>query len=397
MKLKTMSVSDLNTYIKRNFDNDFILGNLSVVGEVSNFKAHYSGHLYFSLKDENSKINCVMFKSEASKLKVELRDGKKIIGMGRISVYVKEGTYQFYLSKVEELGIGALHMEFERIKEQLLKEGLFSDDIKRSIPRYPDRIAVITSSTGAAIHDIINVATRRNPKVEIVIYPAIVQGKESPASLVSALRKVNERDDIDVIILGRGGGSFEDLFSFNDLALAYEIRRSKIPVVTGIGHEVDFTIADFVADFRAATPSQAAEVVVPSIVEMEESYQARIEEMGKAVRNLLAMHRERLVARNRSLLRNNPKVVVANEYVRIEEKRHHLDGIIIQKLENEKLRLRAKHDLLNAYSPVQVFSKGYALVYGESGKVLKQVGELDRESRIRIRLSDGERVLKIER
>lgn len=397
MKLKTMSVSDLNTYIKRNFDNDFILGNVSVVGEVSNFKAHYSGHLYFSLKDENSKINCVMFKTEASKLKMELRDGKKVLGMGRISVYVKEGTYQFYLSKVEELGLGALHMEFERIKEQLLKEGLFSEDIKRSIPRYPERVAVITSSTGAAIHDIINVATRRNPKVEIVIYPAVVQGKESAASLVSAMKKVNEREDIDVIILGRGGGAFEDLFSFNDIALAYEIRKSKIPVVTGIGHEVDFTIADFVADFRAATPSQAAEVVIPSIVEMEEAYQARVDEMGKAVRNLLAMHRERLVARNRSLLRNNPKVVVANEYVRIEEKRHRLNGIIIQKLGNERLKLTSKHDLLNAYSPIQVFSKGYALVYGESGKVLRRVSELDRENRIRIRLSDGERVVKIER
>ncbi len=397
MKLRTMSVSDLNTYVKRNFDNDFILGNVMVAGEISNFKAHSSGHLYFSLKDENSKINCVMFRGEAAGLKFKPKDGMKAICSGRVSVYVKEGAYQLYAASMQETGLGDLHLEFERIKALLASEGLFDASEKREIPEYPDKVAVITSRTGAAVQDIINVATKRNRKVSLTIFPAQVQGEGSAESVIKALQAVEMHGGFDVIIIARGGGSFEDLFSFNDENLARAIRRSPIPVVTGIGHEVDYTIADFVSDMRAATPSQAAELVVPSLKEMERGCEVLRFRLKSSAYSLLELSRERLDARRRALSRNNPATIVANEQLRLSEKKEHLRYLIGARLENEKDSLVGKSELLMAHSPLGVLGRGYAIVYGENGRILKTVEELDLQNTIRVRLCNGERTLEIER
>jgi exodeoxyribonuclease VII large subunit len=392
-----MSVSDLNTYVKRNFDNDFILGNVMVAGEISNFKAHSSGHLYFSLKDENSKINCVMFRGEAGGLKFKPKDGMKAICSGRVSVYVKEGSYQLYAASMQETGLGDLHLEFERIKALLAREGLFDASEKREIPEYPDKVAVITSRTGAAVQDIINVATKRNRKVSLTIFPAQVQGEGSIESLIRAIEAVEIHGGFDVIIIARGGGSFEDLFSFNDENLARAIRKSPVPVVTGIGHEVDFTIADFASDMRAATPSQAAEIVVPSLKEMEKSCEVLRFRLKSSAYSLLELSRERLDARRRVLSRNNPASIVANEQLRLSEKKEHLRYLIGARLENERDSLVGKSGLLMAHSPLGVLGRGYAIVYGENGRILKKVEELDLQNTIRVRLCNGERTLEIER
>lgn len=397
MKLKTMSVTDLNTYIKRNFDNDFILSNLTLMGEISNFKAHSSGHLYFSLKDESSKVNCVMFRGDAASLKLRPKDGMKVVVKGRVSVYTKEGSYQLYAQAMEEVGLGEIYLEFERNKERLLKEGLFSEDIKKAIPPYPEKVAIITSSTGAAIRDIINVSQRRNPSVSLVIYPTLVQGEESRASLIEAVKKANERKDIDVIILARGGGSYEDLSSFNDLNLAYAIRNSKIPVVTGIGHEVDFTIADFVADLRCATPSQAAEVVVPSRQEMERETRNAISALRSSYANQIGLEKSRLKGRMDILEKNNPKTLIINGYLEIDNYKKRLDGIIIRKLSREKEKLSASYELLKAHNPLNILDKGYALIFDEHRQLIKSVDTLDKTDILRIKVRDGERTLEVKR
>lgn len=397
MKLRTMSVSDLNTYVKRNFDNDFILGNVMVAGEISNFKAHSSGHLYFSLKDENSKINCVMFRGEAQSLKFRPKDGMKAICSGRVSVYVKEGSYQLYAASMQETGLGDLHLEFERIKALLAKEGVFDTSAKRDIPEYPERVAVVTSRTGAAVQDIINVATKRNRKVSLTIFPAQVQGEGSAASVIRAIEAVEKKGGFDVIIVARGGGSFEDLFSFNDENLARAIRKSPVPIVTGIGHEVDYTIADFAADMRAATPSQAAEMVVPSLREMEKNCEALRFRLKSSAYSLLELSRERLDARRKALSRNNPATIVANEQLRLSERKERLRYLAAARLQNERDSLVGKSELLLAHSPLGVLGRGYAIVYGENGRILKTVEELDLQNSIRVRLCNGERTLEIER
>ncbi|NCC79553.1 MAG: exodeoxyribonuclease VII large subunit [Clostridia bacterium] len=397
MKLKTMSVTDLNVYIKRNFDHDFILNNLTVMGEISNFKAHSSGHLYFSLKDESAKVNCVMFRSEASGLKIRPKDGMKVLVKGRVSVYTKEGSYQLYASMMEEVGLGEIYQEFERNKEKLQKEGLFRDEIKKVLPAYPGKVAVITSSTGAAIQDIINVSRRRNKGVSLIIYPTLVQGEEARSSLTEALWKVNQRKDIDVIILSRGGGSYEDLSCFNDLDLAYAIRKSKIPVVTGIGHEVDFTIADFVADLRCATPSQAAEVVIPSMEEMTRAVKESTQRLESAYEMKIRMEKMRIGNQFQSLSKNHPRILIANGYLEIDKKRNQLNGIIIQKLSREKERLSSRYSLIRAHNPLNILEKGYALIYDEKNHLVKEVKTLDHLIQLKIRLKDGERTLEVNR
>ncbi len=395
MKLKTMSVTDLNVYIKRNFDHDFILSNLTVMGEISNFKAHSSGHLYFSLKDDQAKINGVMFRGDGATLKFMPKDGMKVAVKGRVSVYTKEGSYQLYAKEMEEVGLGELYVEFEKNKEKLFKEGLFDEDKKREIPAHPKKIAVITSPTGAAVRDIIQVIQKRNAGVSLVVYPALVQGEEARTSLINALNQVNKRKDIDVIILGRGGGSFEDLSCFNDLDLAYAISKSKIPVVTGIGHEVDFTIADFVADLRCATPSHAAEMTVPSKAEILRQIKDQENRLKVAYINEIRFRKSLLQGRFQTLKKNNPKILVANGYLEIDDKIKILNSMVTKKITQEKERLTACYGLLKAYNPLNVLDKGYALLYGENRKLITSLKDLDQEKRITVRLKDGEKVLEV--
>lgn len=390
MKLKTMSVADLNAYIKRNFDHDFILNNLTVLGEISNFKAHSSGHLYFSLKDEHAKVNCVMFRQDAATLAKNPKDGMKVLLSGRVSVYAKEGTYQLYVNKMEEVGLGEIYQEFEENKEKLQKEGLFRAERKKPLPPYPERVAVITSGTGAAVQDIINVSRRRNNTIELLIFPTLVQGETARKAILDTLRKVNLRDDIDVIILARGGGSFEDLSCFNDLSLAYEIASSKVPVVTGIGHEVDFTIADFVADYRGATPSQAAEIVIPSLSEALRSLQDQVSRLDKAYSSKIRYEKTLFTALQDRLFKNHPNTILVNSYLEIEQKRNRLDGIIMQRMERERDKLESFYSLLQAHNPLNILDKGYALIFDEKKHLIRTSDELRRNKTLSVRMRDGE-------
>lgn len=390
MKLKTMSVTDLNAYIKRNFDHDFILSNVTVLGEISNFKAHTSGHLYFSLKDENAKVNCVMFRTDAGSLTKLPKDGAKVLISGRVSVYTKEGSYQLYANKLEEVGLGELYKEFEENKEKLQKEGLFRAERKKILPIYPQKVAVVTSSTGAAVQDIINVARRRNKTIELLIYPTLVQGADARKSIIGSLKTIYKRTDIDVIILARGGGSFEDLSCFNDLELAYTIAESQKPIVTGIGHEVDFTIADFVADVRCATPSQAAEVVIPSFDESLRAVEELKNRLTNAYRQRLRLDRAILTSYRERLAKNHPKSILANSFLEIDQKRNRLDGIIMQKIERERERLEASYSLLKAHNPLNILDKGYALVFDEEHRLIRDSNVLMKQNRISVRLKNGE-------
>ncbi|NLC66844.1 MAG: exodeoxyribonuclease VII large subunit [Clostridium sp.] len=394
MRLKTMSVTDLNTYIKRNFDNDFILSNISISGELSNFKAHSSGHMYFTLKDEGSRINCVMFKSDAFNLKMKPKDGMQVIIKGRVNVYIKQGQYQLYANDMEEIGLGDIYLEFERNKEKLFKEGLFDENIKKEIPVFPKKIAVITASTGAAIRDIINVSKRRNPGIELIVYRALVQGEGSREDLITRLKEVNERDDIDIVILSRGGGAYEDLQSFNDINLAYEIRKSHIPVVTGIGHEIDYTIADFVADYRAATPSQAAEITVPSIVDLKNDLNYRRNLLTNLFSGKIKLEKQELQNNLGRLNSNSPKIFILNEYLRLSDIEKSINSLYKNKLLKEKEKVKSLTSLLDAYNPFNVLEKGYAMIYDTKGKVITRAKDLDGKRKIKIVFKDGERVLE---
>ncbi len=392
------TASNMRTTLENTVNAESVIRDTDFAEEISNFTNHYrSGHLYFSLKDENAKVNCVMFRSDASSLKIRPKDGMKVLIKGRVSVYTKEGSYQLYATMIEEVGLGEIYQEFERNKEKLQKEGLFRDEIKKVLPKYPDKVAVVTSSTGAAIQDIINVSRRRNKGVSLIIYPTLVQGEEARISLTESINKVNLRKDIDVIILSRGGGSYEDLSCFNDLDLAYAIRKSSIPVVTGVGHEIDFTIADFVADLRCATPSQAAEVVIPSINEMTREVRESTQRLNSAYEMKVRLEKIRLKSLSESLSKNNPKMMIANGYLEIDKKINQLNSIIIQKISIEKERLASRYSLIKAYNPLNILDKGYALIYDEKDQLVNEVETLDHLKKVKIRLKDGERILEVQK
>ena len=271
MKIKTLTVSEVNNYLKRIIDNDFILNNLSVKGEISNLKYHSSGHIYFSLKDEGGKINCVMFRSKAIMLNLTLEEGMGVVIGGRASIYPQNGSIQLYCDTIEQEGRGELYIKFERLKEKLSKEGYFDEELKKEVPKFPSRVGIVTSPTGAAIRDIINVSRRRNRLVDLVLYPAKVQGIGAYKEVIDGIKYFNRTKSVDVIIIGRGGGSIEELWNFNEEELAKAIFKSKIPIISAVGHEVDFTISDFVSDVRAATPSQGAEIAVPLQSDIEDA------------------------------------------------------------------------------------------------------------------------------
>lgn len=395
MKLKTMSVSALNTYIKRNFDNDFILSNVHLTGEISNFKAHSSGHLYFSLKDEQARVQCVMFRQDAETLAMMPEDGMQVNAKGRVSVYMKEGSFQLYVREMEEAGIGPLFLEFQRNKEKLFKEGLFRDEIKKPLPFFPRRVVVVTSATGAAVQDVLRVIRNRAPGIDVVVAPTPVQGTEAREAIVAALLAAQSVEDAEVILLVRGGGSFEDLSAFNDLELAYAIANARLPVVTGIGHETDFTIADFVADRRCATPSHAAETVVPDFQELK----GRVAQWRRQLRYMgsdrVTRERERLTAAQRTLHANHPRVLLVNEFLKLDELKQRFNGIIMHKAERERSRLETLAARVAAHSPQEILRRGYALVLDEGNRVIRSTEILRRQERIKVRLTDGETVLKV--
>lgn len=394
MNLKVLSVTSLNNYIKRILDADFILSSIKVQGEVSNFKAHSSGHLYFTLKDSGSRIKCVMFRQARKSLAVLPKDGDKITVTGNVSVYTQAGEYQIYVEDIQGEGTGDLYQRFLEIKKKLSDEGLFDADKRLPIPPSPRKIAVITSPTGAAIRDIIKVLRTRNPAQELLIYPVTVQGETSEREVLSAIEAVNRRDDIDTLIIARGGGSIEDLWSFNSEPMAYAIRNCKVPVVTGIGHDIDFTIADFAADLRAATPSQAAELAIPNTTD----YQSLVQESRRRLKNMmnsrLQQERSALVMHQRFIRQNDPRMQIVNEFRTLEEIRTRLMENMERRRELEERKLERAKALLTAYSPLNVLDKGYAIVRNEADEVMSSTSQLERAETLKIRVRDGESVFE---
>ena len=384
------SVSQINEYIKLCVESTPALQNVFIKGEISNFKNQYStGHLYFSLKDQDGMIKAVMFRGYASKLKFAPRDGDKVIIHGKISVYVARGEYQIYVDDMQPDGVGALALAFERLKEKLMSEGLFDPSHKKAIPTSPRRVGVITSASGAAIHDILNVSGRRAPNVEIVIYPAIVQGENAPRSLVGGIRYFNNESPVDVIIIGRGGGSIEDLWGFNDEGLAREIFASEIPVVSAVGHETDFTISDFVSDLRAPTPSAAAEIVFPNNLEALR----RVRVIKDTAENLMARRissvRQGLSLYKSELEKKSPIYKLRDRTMRVSHIAERLEALAKMKLDEKSGKMKLCAARLVAVNPMAVLSKGYTFVEAADGRIVSGASELSDGERINLVFADG--------
>lgn len=386
---KPLTVSQLNSYIKVLFESDNNLFNLFVSGEISNFKRHYpTGHLYFSLKDEKSVIRAVMFAGNAQGIPFNIADGMKVIVRGRVSCYEVSGQYQIYVQEIQPEGIGSVYLAFEQLRSKLLSEGLFDESLKKSLPLYPKKIGVITSRTGAVIHDIKTVAARRYPLCEIVLYPVDVQGEKASKGIVSGLRYLNKLQDIDVIIIGRGGGSIEELWAFNKEEVAREIFASRVPVISAVGHETDVTICDFVADRRASTPSVAAEMAVPD----KENIKIIIEDYKKRIQSAARL---KLVqaGQMRSLLENDIKKYSPINLVNAKNSELlNLKDRIIKNfklyLSKQKCRYEVLQKSLNACSKEVVLQKGYALIVKDDIN-LKSINQFSEGQKVRIFLSDG--------
>ncbi|RKD34566.1 exodeoxyribonuclease VII large subunit [Thermohalobacter berrensis] len=389
MNIKPLKVSEINRYIKKLLNNDPVLYNISVEGEISNFKHHYSGHMYFSLKDKNSRIKCVMFSNDCSGLKFTPEDGMSVIVKGYISVYERNGQYQLYVKEMVTKGVGELYIEFERLKEKLKKEGLFDESRKKPIPYIPKKIGVVTSSKGAAIKDIITVIKRRLPTAEIVVYPALVQGERAHIEICKGLKYFNSRNDIDLIITGRGGGSIEELWAFNEEDVARTIYELEIPVISAVGHETDFTIADFVADLRAPTPSAAGELAVPNANDLKK----RLDELSSR----LIFCYDRYINEKSALVEKlNENLIYFSPVKLVNENRQRLDYLakdLINAYKKFKDNSRKKVDKLgsnlNVLSPLSVLSRGYSLAVKNNGKIVKSVKDLNNGDKFDLILSDG--------
>lgn len=388
MRPVAITVSELNKYIKDKVDGDEYLNYVYVKGEISNFKHHYTGHMYFTLKDEKSLIKCVMFKSSTTTLNFIPKDGMKVFVFGTVAVYEAGGSYQIYCKAMEEDGVGDLYREYERLKNKLEEEGLFNESHKKKIPLMPKTIGVLTSLTGAVIRDIINVSTRRNPNVNIKLYPIPVQGKGSETKIVEAIRFMNEKNISDVIILARGGGSIEDLWPFNEEIVARAIYESQIPIISAIGHETDFTIADFVTDLRAPTPSAAAELAQTDVYEMQkkiEAYQQRCKQALNKKVEVIKLRYEKVIS---SRIFKQPMQKINEKYVYIDSKIKVLESEIQKKLAESKSKAGNYFTRLDTLSPLKTLTRGYS-VTEHNEKVIKSIKEVKENDEIRIRLEDG--------
>lgn len=395
MKMKTLTVSEVNNYIKRILDSDFILNNIVVKGEISNLKYHSSGHIYFSLKDSVSKINCVMFKNNSMNLDFELEDGMEVVANARCSIYQGTGSLQLYIDKLQKEGLGELHIKLEILKKKLQEEGYFNEEYKKPIPRMPKRIGVVTSETGAVIRDIINVTRRRSSLVDIVLYPALVQGEGAYKSIIKGIEYFNKEKSVDTIIIGRGGGSLEELWNFNEEELAKEIFKSKIPIISAVGHEVDFTISDLVSDFRASTPSQAAEIAVPLEEDILKTIKDLENKINKSVLDVLLYEKEKLNNYKRLLNSNSPEVILSNAYLEIDRIEERARNIVFNRLEKEKFKIKAFNDLLEAHNPLNVLKKGYTIIEDNNNKVISSKSMLSDINEVNIVFSDGKVKSKI--
>lgn len=388
MRPVAITVSELNKYIKNKVDEDEYLNSVYVKGEISNFKHHYTGHMYFTLKDEKSLIKCVMFKSSTSTLTFAPKDGMKVLILGTVAVYEAGGIYQIYCKAMQEDGIGDLYKAYEELKNKLEKEGLFDKAHKKKIPLMPKTIGVLTSQTGAVIRDIINVSTRRNPNVHIKLYPVPVQGNGAAEKIVDAIKVVNEHKISDVIILARGGGSLEDLWPFNEEIVARAIYESEIPIISAVGHETDFTIADFVADLRAPTPSAAAELAQADIYELKrkiELYRERYRQALKKKIDFMRLRYEKVMA---SRVFTDPLKRINENYINIDMKVKRMQVSIQNIFKENKAKAENYILKLDALSPLKTLARGYSITE-HNGKILRTTKQIKENDEISVRLEDG--------
>ncbi|MEG2348377.1 MAG: exodeoxyribonuclease VII large subunit [Clostridia bacterium] len=390
MKNKVFSVSEVNKYIKMIFDNETFLNDITISGEITNFKAHYTGHLYFTLKDNNATIKCVMFKFNASSIKFKPADGMKVIISGQVGVFERDGLYQVYCKSMMPDGLGDLYLAYEQLKEKLQLEGLFDEQHKKAIPFLPKRVGIITSKTGAVIKDIINVTTRRYSNVNLLIYPASVQGINSSKTIVEAIKTFNDLNNVDVIIIARGGGSFEDLFGFNDEVLAREIFKSHIPIVSAVGHETDFTICDFVSDLRAPTPSAAAELVYPKYSDIVSKILNDKNRMIIATKNFFQRKKE-YVERFKSTKFEKVPLDIINKYnLVIDSNIKTMSNILQMKAERQKSKYMQVVSKIDALSPLKTLIRGYCVAQStKTSQVIKSVKDLSKDDKLNLTLSDG--------
>ena len=385
-----LSVSQLNRYIKMNFDADENLANIFISGEISNFTNHYrTGHLYFTLKDDSAAVRAVMFNSSAKRLKFMPEDGMKVIARGRVSVYEASGQYQLYVDDMQPDGVGALNLAYEQLKEKLQKEGLFSEHHKKPLPPYPEKVGVITSPTGAAVRDIINVLGRRFPYAEIVFCPVLVQGEGAHLQLTDAVNLFNSERAADVIIIGRGGGSIEDLWEFNDEGLARAVYNSEIPVISAVGHETDFTICDFVADMRAPTPSAAAELAVPDANELQYALSALKNRMFLNVSSGIADRRSRLEYLTSKGVLKAPDEMLSNRSQRLDTAFSKMLSSYENRIGGKKVEFISAATALSKLDPMSVLMRGFAFVSDKNGKNVYSSQALAKGDKINVRFHDG--------
>lgn len=391
-----LSVSQLNRYIKMNFDADENLANIFISGEISNFTNHYrTGHLYFTLKDDSAAVRAVMFNSSAKRLKFMPEDGMKVIARGRVSVYEASGQYQLYVDDMQPDGVGALNLAYEQLKEKLQKEGLFSELHKKPLPPYPEKVGVITSPTGAAVRDIINVLGRRFPYAEIVFCPVLVQGDGAHLQLTDAVNLFNSERAADVIIIGRGGGSIEDLWEFNDEGLARAVYKSEIPVISAVGHETDFTICDFVADMRAPTPSAAAELAVPDANELQYALSALKNRMFLNVSSGIADRRSRLEYLTSKGALKSPDEMLSNRSQRLDTAFSKMLSSYENRIGGKKVEFISAATALSKLDPMSVLMRGFAFVSDKNGKNVYSSQALAKGDKINVRFHDGSAVCEV--
>ena len=393
---QAFSVTQLNEYVKMLIDSDEILQTAAVCGEISNFKHHYAtGHLYFTLKDERSSVKCVMFARDAARLKFEPENGMTVTAWGRVSVFPRDGAYQFYVGFMSPSGLGEQFYVFEMLKQKLASEGLFDAARKKMIPKFPKKIGIITSPTGAAVRDLYNVLTRRWPIVEIELFPALVQGTGAASSLRKGIEYFDSKDDIDVVIIGRGGGSGEDLSAFNDEALARTVAASTIPVISAVGHEIDYTICDFVSDLRVPTPSAAAELVVGGQEELINRVTIAQRHMNQTLQLRLSNAKNHLANLLRSSLFHEPKRLIEVRSMQIDELEMRMENILNNRLTVAKNKLANLENNLRHLNPKNILERGYTMVFDHDGKPVTSA-QLNEGSLLELHFADGIVDVKVE-
>ena len=380
------TVSRVNNYIKRLLDSKPVLNNIWVKGEISNCKRHSSGHIYLTLKDEGSVLKAVMFRGAASSLNFDPVDGTTVIAHGRVSVYEAGGSYQLYIEDMTPDGIGDLYREFEKLKAKLSEEGLFDEQFKKSLPEYPQKIGVATAPTGAAVRDIINVITRRYPIAEILIYPTLVQGNGAKESIVSAIEYFDKTKSVDIIIIGRGGGSIEDFWEFNEESVARAIFACQTPIISAVGHETDFTIADFVADFRAPTPSAAAEVSVPSTDELYRLISIYKSQMKNIIETRIDAHRRTL----KRVMPKSPQDKINQLSQKLDMRIQTLEQVYKLNINDRCRALSEFASKLDALSPLKTLNRGYSIAMNNEGKVLNKIDDFKQDMLFSLKLRDGD-------